>query len=124
MRGKKRFLVGSILCLLMIICLSGCKDELDSQGNMQPAIGQEESISETESENTEPEEISEDTWEIDPEFVEEMILVYEDVLQPIGTATKTTIATTVAAQSFQIALIRLPKITHVTSAELLWVAST
>lgn len=85
MRGKKRFLVGSILCLLMIICLLGCKDELDSQGNMQPAIGQEESISETESGNTEPEETSEDTWEIDPEFVEEMILVYEDVLQPIGT---------------------------------------
>ena len=85
MRGKKRFLVGSILCLLMIICLLGCKDELDSQENMQPAIGQEESISGMESENTEPEETSEDTWEIDPEFVEEMILVYEDVLQPIGT---------------------------------------
>lgn len=85
MRGKKRFLVGSILCLLMIICLLGCKDELDSQENMQPAIGQEENISGMESENTEPEETSEDTWEIDPEFVEEMILVYEDVLQPIGT---------------------------------------
>ena len=87
MRGKKRFLVGSILCLLMIICLSGCKEESEEQeqGNMQPATGQEESISETESENTEPEETSEDTWEIDPEFVEEMILVYEDVLQPIGT---------------------------------------
>ena len=63
MRGKKRFLVGSILCLLMIICLLGCKDELDSQENMQPAIGQEESISGMESENTEPEETSEDTWE-------------------------------------------------------------
>ncbi len=87
MRGKKRFLVGSMLCLLMIICLSGCKEELEGQeqGNVQPAIGQEESIAGTESENTESEEIPEDTWEIDPEFVEEMILVYEDVLRPIGT---------------------------------------
>ncbi len=87
MRGKKGFLVGIILCLLMVFCLAGCKDELEEpeQGNMQSDIGQEESIVGAESENTESEEISEEAWEIDPEFVEEMILVYEDILQPIGT---------------------------------------
>ena len=88
MRGKKDFLVGSILCLLMIICLSGCKEELEEQeqGNEQPAIEQEESFSETEVISEEQEALVEEaSYEIDPEFVDEMIPVYEDVLQPIGT---------------------------------------
>ncbi|MBQ7832192.1 MAG: hypothetical protein IJ336_01260 [Lachnospiraceae bacterium] len=84
---RRGFAVGTMLCLLTVICLAGCKAESDHPETVQPDSIQEESLSETEEISEEQEGASQEAESgIDQEFVEDMILVYEEILAPMGTA--------------------------------------
>ena len=81
---RRGFAVGTMLCLLTVICLAGCKAESDHPETVQPDSIQEESLSETEEISEEQEGASQEAESgIDREFVEDMILVYEEILAPM-----------------------------------------